>query len=551
MKNNSRTDFVLAGILGAIGFAAVIIHIDIGGDYPDALPGPGLTLDEPFNVGQGVYLSRALGQFGATIFLPGNAATVFESDGYMSDYPPLGRLWLGVWHDITLRTFPVENQANRIVMSAARTGSAVAFGLLIWLVSLAGLRWNGRAAGLSAGLFLMLMPRVFGHAHLGSVETIMNLTWTMVVLGVLYYWVPGRTISNVGAILVGFLFGIAMLTKIQGVLLSVPITVWTLSHWRLRAIVPLALFGFAASITFVVLWPWLWFDPIPRSLEYLGRTTNRVILHTFYQGIRFRDVDVPWHYPFVMFAATMPVGILFAGCVGALHSLRWRPVAQTPPAAAEHARVQLLLLCAVFPMVIFAIPGVTVYDGIRLFLVACPMWALLAGHGVAKAMTWLSVRFKPRAIAVAVSVFVAAQAWGVFASSPLPLSYYNALVGGLAGAERLGFEVTYWDDCLTREFLSTIPNGATVYLAPVLHPGRPVSILDQNPSMNARNIQIHAFDYELDDEQGYLLLVHRRADLPPRWQQDQPELETVSELVHNGVPLARILKADPQKSKGY
>jgi hypothetical protein len=49
---------VLAGILGAIGFAAVIIHIDIGGDYPDAWPGPGLTLDEPFNVGQGVYLDR-------------------------------------------------------------------------------------------------------------------------------------------------------------------------------------------------------------------------------------------------------------------------------------------------------------------------------------------------------------------------------------------------------------------------------------------------------------------------------------------------------------
>lgn len=542
MKKDRLIDFMLAALMGCIAIAAVVIQIDIGGDYPDSWSGPGLTLDEPFNIAQGVYLSRAVGQFGPTIFLPGNAATVFESDTYMSDYPPLGRLWLGVWHDVTLRLFPTAAQNERLVMSGARTGSALALGLLIWLISLAGMQWFSRLAGLSAGLFLLLMPRVFGHAHIGSVESIMNLTWSMAVLGTIYYWVPGRMISKAGAILVGLLFGIAMLTKIQGVLLSVPIAIWTLSHWRLRAIVPLALFGLAAAITFVVLWPWLWFDPIPRTLQYLGRTTERVTLHTFYQGIRCKDVDVPWHYPFVMFAVTMPVGILFAGFIGALTSLPSRIRTRVQFADSDRATVQLLLACAVFPMLIFAIPGVTVYDGIRLFLVACPMWALLAGLGVSRVTAWLSTRFKTSTIVVAVSVFLAAQGWGIFASKPLPLSYYNALVGGVAGANRLGFEITYWDDCLNREFLSTIPDGATVYLAPVLHPGRPLSILDQNSDLQERGIRIQAFDYELDDEQGYLLLVHRRADLPPRWQKDRPELATVSELVHDGVTLARLLK---------
>lgn len=538
MKNQSAlVHFVLAILLGLIGCAAVVMQIDIGGDYPNAAVGPGMTLDEPFNIAQGVYLNRAVGQFGISLFAPGNASAVFESDAYMSDYPPLGRLWLGAWHDITLSVFPVEHQDNRVVMSAARVGSAVAMGLLLSLLTFVGCCWYGRLAGISTGLFLLFMPRVFGHAHIGSVETIMNLTWTLVVLAVLHWWVTKKSIPNWVAVFCGVLFGIAMLTKIQGVLLSVPIALWALGHWRHRAIIPLALFAFAAGLTFLILWPWLWFDPIPRSLEYLGRTTERVTLHTWYMGTRFKDVDVPWHYPFVMFAVTMPVGILAAGCIGAFKGLK-------------NPKEQLLLACAVFPMALFAVPGITVYDGIRLFLVACPMWALLSGCGVKWIAEQLQGRFKNATAATVICVFVAIQSYGVVAYSPLHLNYYNILVGGLAGADQAGFEPTYWNDCLTREFLAKIPDGATVYLAPVLHPVLPDSLLDQNLLLSERNIRITAFDYELDNEDGYLLLVNRRADLPSRWQRDRPDLETLAEMTQHGVVLARLLKTpQPETSR--
>lgn len=523
-------NFLLALVFGLVGFGCVVSRLDIGGDYPNANAGPGMTLDEPFNVTQGVYLNRAIGEFGPAVFTPTNASAVFENDSYMSDYPPLGRLWLGTWHDLTLSLFPVEGSKDRIVMTAARVGSAAAFGLLLSLIVFTGSHWYGRFAGICGGACLLLMPRVFGHAQIASVESIMNLTWTLTVLYVGSRWVVRKPVSNSVAVIAGILFGIAMLTKIQGILLSVPLGVWAVLHWRQRAIVPLVVLGLSALLTFVILWPWLWFDPFPRFMEYAGRATERVTLHTFYNGVRFEDTNVPWHYPFVMFCATMPIGILVAGCIGSFAGLK-------------HARERLLLLCAAFPMCLFAVPGITVYDGIRLFLVSCPMWAMLAAFGMkCVADRYADQPARLRAVWVAVVAVVVFQGYGLWASMPVPLSYYNLLVGGLSGASQKGFEPTYWNDCLNRDFLNEIPNNSVVLMAPVLHPTLPFSTLDQNPLIKAKGIRLATFDYELDTETGYLLLVHRLADLPPRWQKNRDDVEIVSEMTHDGVVLARLVK---------
>ena len=59
---------------------------------------------------------------------------------------------------------------------------------------------------------------------------------------------------------------------------------------------------------------------------------------------------------------------------------------------------------------------------------------------------------------------------------PFGLSYYNLLIGGLPGAERLGLELTYWSDAVDRVLLdrlaAEIRPGATAALAPTLYPGQ-------------------------------------------------------------------------------
>ena len=59
--------------------------------------------------------------------------------------------------------------------------------------------------------------------------------------------------------------------------------------------------------------------------------------------------------------------------------------------------------------------------------------------------------------------------WRLAGIHPYELSYYNALVGGVAGAERRGFEIQYydlWDLDLARWLNRTFPDGVRVYFEP-------------------------------------------------------------------------------------
>ncbi len=71
------------------------------------------------------------------------------------------------------------------------------------------------------------------------------------------------------------------------------------------------------------------------------------------------------------------------------------------------------------------------------------------------------------------------QGYGVLAFHPFGLSYYNLLVGGLAGADRLGLERTYWGDAvdpvLLDELARRVEPGQTAALAPTLHAMQPTA----------------------------------------------------------------------------
>ena len=150
-----------------------------------------------------------------------------------------------------------------------------------------------------------------------------------------------------------------MLTKVQGILLPPVVFVWSLYRFRFHALRPLTVWGFTGAIVFFLGWPWLWLDPVGNTLQYLGNAAERPTLYVWYFGQRFADKDVPWHYPFVMTAITVPLLVF---------GLAITRVCQRRLERAE----QFLLATVVFPMVVFALPGTPVYDGTRLFLIVMP-----------------------------------------------------------------------------------------------------------------------------------------------------------------------------------
>ena len=573
--------FVGPLIVSVLTLVAVLVTLDPADSRPGLPQGPGITLDESFNVQMGVYLVESLKSYGLGILDPNSIEEVFGNPGYNPDHPPLGRLWLGVFHEISRAVAPVESGDNPFVTIHARAGSAVAFALTVLLVGVFATRRWAPLAGVTSSVSLAAMPRLFGHAHLASLETFMGLTWTVAILGTIHLSArrdesnsddASNSDSNVAlkseppgdkaAILCGLFIGLALLTKMQAVLLPPMLTVWALWHWRLSAFRPLAVSGIATAVVFVIGWPWLWLDLPGHLAGYFGRTTGRVSLNVWYFGQVFKDVDAPWHYPWVMTLVTVPIGILLLAAVG-LWGARRRILSD--PATS------LIIGSVIAPLVLFSLPGVAVYDGARLFLVAFPGIALLAGCGVSGFCDRLVARKWPHKPIL--GIFLATQAVGVVVTTPYYLSYYNLAIGGTSGAERLGFEVSYWGDSFSREFVSdlvdAVPDGTIAQVAPVLHQfqlpeiERQVPTLARGNSPTGRRIWLIAADNPLEPYRDrrlsagmgnssvpveYLAVFNRRADAPSSDLLEQAGWELVNSETCQGVVVASFWRRSSSSS---
>jgi hypothetical protein len=160
---------------------------------------------------------------------------------------------------------------------------------------------------------------------------------------------------------------------------------------------------------------------------------------------------------------------------------------------------------------------VPVYDGERLFLMIYPLMGLLVGIGiVTMARAEWFVRRK-KLLMAAGAVLVAMQTIGVVLYHPFQLSYYNLLVGGLRGAQRLGFEVTYWGDTVEHTIADVAAARAAndaVLLAPHLAPFQAQAVEIVNPSFDEHGARIIGWPANTATEPRprYLLIYNRRAD---------------------------------------
>jgi hypothetical protein len=99
------------------------------------------------------------------------------------------------------------------------------------------------------------------------------------------------------------------------------------------------------------------------------------------------------------------------------------------------------------------LPWAPKYDGVRLFLPAFPFLAVLTGVGLEAIFRWVG-RWRERwrrAGVTAAGVLLLAQGAGLIWAWPFHLTYYNMLVGGLGGAQKLGFETIYWGEAFDRQ----------------------------------------------------------------------------------------------------
>ncbi|MDG2129930.1 MAG: glycosyltransferase family 39 protein [Fuerstiella sp.] len=530
---------VLIAVAAFILAASRINH----GLVDSSLPaGPGLTLDESFNIGQGIYVLEAFLHHGPLLFTASAADEVFGDPAYLPDFPPLGRVILGAAHHLTAWVIPGAEQSPFNV-PAARLGSCTALAATVLLLMEFVRRRYDMATAIAAALCLLLMPRVVGHARLATQEMTTTLAWLATLVPLLTWWTGATPPTNRQCLISGLLWGLLLLTKVQGLLLPPLVIAWAFWVFRWSAVRPLVLWGVSGLFVFYAGWPWLWLDPLNHTLQYVRTTADRPTLYVWYLGQRYADKAVPWHFPFVMTMATLPVSVtLFAF---------WRFCGR------QFTKVEGLATASIlWPLIVFAVPGTPVYDGVRLYVVIMPLIAFIAGRGLISALQLLSGRLREsRFVESSVKPTLAKKVAGAFCivalvatgrqftvQGPFCLAQYSLLALGTQGAvDVLGLESSYWSDGLNGDFWKQVPANSTVYVAPVSHQFQLSDLRQLVPVVRKRNIRLLPFEYDPQEQRGLVLLNHRLADLRPDLRKVPPGAKIVAESRYCGIVLARLI----------
>ncbi len=400
-------------------------------------PDIGLTWDEP------AYITASesyMGWYDVLFANPKMAVSPVIIDSFWeknSEHPPMDKIWSGLIWDLS-KSWLDDLTAHRLgnmLLVAALTG-------LLYL--LLAENYSPLAGAAAVGL-LISMPRFFFHAHLAALD----VPAAVAIFALVYlFW---RTKDQPGwknTLALGIVFGIAMATKINAVFVLPTLFIWALIFQRERhLLVRLVLAGVLALPVFVLVWPWLYPAPAERLWEYIRWITvdhweiGQYYLHQFH-------MPPPWHFPFVMLIAVLPLTALIAFILGIGRSFNQKE---------KRPLGVLLLFNALVPLLALAIGQSMVYDNDRLFMPAFVFVAALGGIGVDWVIrfvkNWLKDKGQAR-LGVLATVLLLALVFLPHLVSAAPLyphwlSYYSGTVGGLPGATKLGLESTYWCETYT------------------------------------------------------------------------------------------------------
>jgi hypothetical protein len=323
-----------------------------------------------------------------------------------------------------------------------------------------GRRLGGPHAGFIAALLLLLIPNYYGQMFNNpkDIPFAVGCIWATYYMARLVPLLPRPPLRLV--VKLGVAIGLAMAVRVGGLLLLcyLGLLLVLFGMWQaiaLRRVTPLLsigwtslwrifipVFGIAYALM-LVFWPWAQSDPIHHPLQALAVFSKEIFwAKILFDGHLISASDLPWDYLPVFISLALPELVLalvlaapiLAG-VALTRRETWRSDRVLP--------LFILGFTIVFP-VLYAI-GVkaVLFNGMRHFIFVLPPLAVTAGLVGDRALGWLD-RFEYRApVYAALGLYGIAHVSIMAMLHPDQYVYYNAFVGGVAGAENR-FKLDYW-----------------------------------------------------------------------------------------------------------
>jgi len=379
---------------------------------------------------------------------------------YNHEHPVLAKVLFGLSHLVFTEKLGILRDA-----AGYRMPAWLLSGLLTSLLYLMASRLVSRRGALFAAVGFWLVPRPFFHGHLACFDMPMAFAWTLVAY---CYW---RSLSNRRwAWWTGLAYGVALAVKhnawiIPGVLLIHWLLAEAPRAWRdgklrglARSATPFFAMATVGPVLFFLHWPYLWHAPKARFLWYVDFHSQHINYPWEYLGQLLVEPPFPAGYALVVTALTVPLPFLVLMTAGAAREIArfiaswlYRPLQKRLSALDSDS---LLLLGNAFAsLVVFSVPTIPVFGGVKHWLPSMPFLAILAARAMERVAQTGGERLPQRLRRGAFPALAAlALLPGLLATvhnHPYGTSFYNELAGGYPGAASLGMHRQYWSNNVT------------------------------------------------------------------------------------------------------
>lgn len=465
-------DFATAARAWAKANLDPLIGLGIALTYVGALLGTARSLG--FSRDEGFYFSAATNYqrwFTLLFQAPGKALERGAIDGIWGDnheHPSLMKSLFALSHMFLHDRWKVFDDPS----TSWRFPGMLMMGVALWVTYMFATRVYSRRAGIVAAIALGLMPRIFYHAHLACFDVPIMAMW---VTCIYVYWRAEKEGGLGWALAAGLVYGLTLETKhnawmLPAVFLPHAIVVHGKSMARhvnrtARVPIPASLIAMVVigPAVFVLLWPWMWNDTLPRIQEYVNFHVHHEYYNMEFLGVTYFSAPSPKAYMPVMILATVPTATIVLFAIGAIDRAKillarasgWvsESIGKTlpwPKERPERDRVHtdlLIFLGIAVALGPFVLPRTPIFGGTKHWITAYPFLAMLAGRGFDLVWSKIELVLKTKLIA-AQGLAILTTYCGAFEvtahSHPFGLSAYVPFAGGTAGGADLGLNRQFW-----------------------------------------------------------------------------------------------------------
>lgn len=331
-----------------------------------------------------------------------------------------------------------------------------------------GRRLGGPFAGLMALVLLAACPLYYGHMFINAKDGPFATYMAIALLGIVRAFDEYPQASPATLALCGTGVGLAIGARVLGgfAVLEALLPLFYILAVRSRErgagaagaelgayLAPFIPAVILAYLVMGLVWPWAVLSPFNpfHAVEYFSNFSEKPWRELFAGQINLVP-DMPRSYVPTLMALQTPALMLVLGIIGiVVVAATVGRGAKSEVSLGRRAALCAVVIAALLPMLITVAERPAMYNGIRHFVFTFPPLAVLGGLAAA----WIGRRLRKFGLAaVAASSLtllagIAAPAVEMVRLHPYQYTYYNRIIGGVAGARRR-YMIDYWGLSMTQ-----------------------------------------------------------------------------------------------------